>query len=300
MTTDYPQLFHDYLRVERQYSPQTVRAYDSDMREFIKFLADSRHTSDLLQVDYLDVRVFLSYLYEKNDQPRTIGRKVSSLRAFYDFLVRNDFRSSNPFAGVQLRRSGHHLPRFFYEQEMTALFENAAQDDSPLGLRNQLLLELLYDTGARVSEASDMTLAQMDQSARIIMITGKGNKTRIVPYGRYLEEHLQTYLTSSRPILMVHAKQAHDYLLVNKNGDKLTQSGIEYALKHLGRKAGLTQEVTAHMFRHTFATDLLNNGADLRTVQQLLGHSGLSTTQIYTHVTRENLQQSYRDFFPRA
>ncbi|WP_373773737.1 site-specific integrase, partial [Weissella soli] len=131
MTTDYPQLFHDYLRVERQYSPQTVRAYDSDMREFIKFLADRRHTSDLLQVDYLDVRVFLSYLYEKNDQPRTIGRKVSSLRAFYDFLVRNDFRSSNPFAGVQLRRLGHHLPRSFYEKEMTALFETAAQDDSP-------------------------------------------------------------------------------------------------------------------------------------------------------------------------
>ncbi|MDR3190664.1 MAG: tyrosine recombinase XerC [Lactobacillaceae bacterium] len=293
-------LFHDYLRVERQYSDQTVRAYLSDINEFTLFLAETGKASDLVTVDLLDVRVFLSHLYENEDVQRTIARKVSALRSFYDFLVRNDFMESNPFAGVQLRKAGRHLPRYFYEQEMTKLFETAAKDDSMLGIRNQLLLEMLYDTGMRVSEAAELTLLEIDAGARVISVTGKGNKTRIVPYGHYLVALLKTYEATIRPALMRNAKHVHDNLLVNKNGDPLTPSGIEYVLKQLGKKAGLTQDVTAHMFRHTFATDLLNNGADLRTVQQLLGHSSLSTTQIYTHVTRENLQESYRNFFPRA
>lgn len=295
-------LFLDYLRVERQYSEDTQKAYQSDITEFVAFLTDSGDGTpvDLTTIDQYDARVFLSMLYEKGDVSRTIARKVSSLRAFYRFLERNAVVTTNPFAGVQLKKSGQHLPRYFYEKELNKLFEVVMTDTSLLGLRNRLLLEILYGTGARVSEAAALTLGMIDQTARVITITGKGNKTRIVPYGQYAADALASYLRDARPQLFAKSQIMHDNLFVNQRGQALTASGIEYILKQLAKKAGLTQMISAHMFRHTYATDMLNNGADLRTVQQLLGHNSLSTTQIYTHVTTDALQKSYRNFFPRA
>lgn len=295
-------LFLDYLRVERQYSEDTQKAYQSDITEFVAFLTDSGDGKpvDLTSIDQYDARVFLSMLYEKGDVSRTIARKVSSLRAFYRFLERNAVVTTNPFAGVQLKKAGQHLPRYFYEKELNKLFDVVMADTSLLGLRNRLLLEILYGTGARVSEAAGLTLGMLDQTARVITITGKGNKTRIVPYGQYAADALASYLRDARPQLLAKSPVMHDKLFVNQRGQALTASGIEYILKQLAKKAGLTQMISAHMFRHTYATDMLNNGADLRTVQQLLGHSSLSTTQIYTHVTTDALQKSYRDFFPRA
>ncbi|OSP89644.1 tyrosine recombinase XerC [Weissella cibaria] len=295
-------LFLDYLRVERQYSEDTQKAYQSDITEFVAFLTDSGDGKpvDLTSIDQYDARVFLSMLYEKGDVSRTIARKVSSLRAFYRFLERNAVVTTNPFAGVQLKKAGQHLPRYFYEKELNKLFDVVMADTSLLGLRNRLLLEILYGTGARVSEAAGLTLGMLDQVARVITITGKGNKTRIVPYGQYAADALASYLRDARPQLLAKSQVMHDKLFVNQRGQALTASGIEYILKQLAKKAGLTQMISAHMFRHTYATDMLNNGADLRTVQQLLGHSSLSTTQIYTHVTTDALQKSYRDFFPRA
>lgn len=295
-------LFLDYLRVERQYSEDTQKAYQSDITEFVAFLTDSGDGKpvDLTSIDQYDARVFLSMLYEKGDVSRTIARKVSSLRAFYRFLERNAVVTTNPFAGVQLKKAGQHLPRYFYEKELNKLFDVVMADTSLLGLRNRLLLEILYGTGARVSEAAGLTLGMLDQTARVITITGKGNKTRIVPYGQYVADALASYLRDARPQLLAKSQVMHDKLFVNQRGQALTASGIEYILKQLAKKAGLTQMISAHMFRHTYATDMLNNGADLRTVQQLLGHSSLSTTQIYTHVTTDALQKSYRDFFPRA
>ena len=295
-------LFLDYLRVERQYSEDTQKAYQSDITEFVAFLTDSGDGKpvDLTSIDQYDARVFLSMLYEKGDVSRTIARKVSSLRAFYRFLERNAVVTTNPFAGVQLKKAGQHLPRYFYEKELNKLFDVVMADTSLLGLRNRLLLEILYGTGARVSEAAGLTLGMLDQTARVITITGKGNKTRIVPYGQYAADALASYLHDARPQLLAKSQVMHDKLFVNQRGQALTASGIEYILKQLAKKAGLTQMISAHMFRHTYATDMLNNGADLRTVQQLLGHSSLSTTQIYTHVTTDALQKSYRDFFPRA
>ena len=295
-------LFLDYLRVERQYSEDTQKAYQSDITEFVAFLTDSGDGKpvDLTTIDQYDARVFLSMLYEKGDVSRTIARKVSSLRAFYRFLDRNAVVTTNPFAGVQLKKAGQHLPRYFYEKELNKLFDVVMADTSLLGLRNRLLLEILYGTGARVSEAAGLTLGMLDQAARVITITGKGNKTRIVPYGQYAADALASYLRDARPQLLAKSPVMHDKLFVNQRGQALTASEIEYILKQLAKKAGLTQMISAHMFRHTYATDMLNNGADLRTVQQLLGHSSLSTTQIYTHVTTDALQKSYRDFFPRA
>ena len=296
------QLFLDYLRIERQYSDDTQKAYQGDISEFLTFLSRTQSTKEIVLADItsFDVRVFLSELYEKGDESRTIARKVSSLRSFYRFLVNNELVNDNPFVGIVLKNPGQHLPRYFYQKELNSMFDVVAKDKSALGLRNQLLLEMLYGTGARVSEIANMTLQNVDSKARVATITGKGNKTRIVPFGRYAADALVTYLEAGRPILASKRDEPSNKLFLNQRGAPVTTAGIEYILKQIGKKAGLTQEVTAHMFRHTFATDLLNNQADLRTVQQLLGHSSLSTTQIYTHVTTENLQKSYRNFFPRA
>jgi integrase/recombinase XerC len=294
------ELFLDYLRIERQYSAETIKAYQSDLNQFLSFMAGTAPEKPLATVDQLDVRVFLSTLYETGDVTRSIARKVSALRMFYQFLERNHFVETNPFAGIQLKKSGHHLPRHFYAQEMTAMFDTVATEKGPLGVRNRLLLEFLYGTGARVSEIASLTFAMIDKRARIITIIGKGNKTRIVPFGQYAADALEDYEKVGRPVLASKSEEVSDNVFLNQRGAPITTSGLEYILKQIGKKAGLTQDVTAHMFRHTFATDLLNNGADLRTVQQLLGHSSLSTTQIYTHVTTESLQKSYRNFFPRS
>ncbi|WJI91831.1 tyrosine recombinase XerC [Weissella viridescens] len=299
---DYIERFLDYLKVERQYSDDTQRAYKSDIYEFVQFLGETNaqdETVDLTAVTALDVRVFLSHLYELGDSTRTIARKVSSLRSFYEFLERNDAIDHNPFEGVQLKKAGQHLPRYFYEKELNRLFEVAQADQTALGQRNLLILELLYGTGMRVSELAGLELSMIDQRAKIITVTGKGNKTRIVPYGQYAQKALEHYLSDGRLQLM-QADSNPNHLLFNQRGKPLATGGIEYVLKKLGKQAGLTQNISAHMFRHTYATDLLNNGADLRTVQQLLGHSSLSTTQIYTHVTTQSLQENYRKFFPRA
>ncbi|WP_242865390.1 tyrosine-type recombinase/integrase, partial [Weissella sp. DD23] len=240
-------LFLDYLRVERQYSEDTQKAYQSDITEFVAFLTDSGDGKpvDLTTIDQYDARVFLSMLYEKGDVSRTIARKVSSLRAFYRFLERNAVVTTNPFAGVQLKKAGQHLPRYFYEKELNKLFDVVMADTSLLGLRNRLLLEILYGTGARVSEAAGLTLGMLDQAARVITITGKGNKTRIVPYGQYAADALASYLRDARPQLLAKSPVMHDKLFVNQRGQALTASGIEYILKQLAKKAGLTQMISA-------------------------------------------------------
>ncbi|MCW0952834.1 tyrosine recombinase XerC [Weissella ceti] len=298
----YIDLFMDYLRVERQYSEDTQAAYAADFKHFVTFLKESGVDDqvDLMAVTANDVRVYLSYLYEQGNSSKTIARRVSSLRSGYNFWERNQFIESNPFANVQLKKSGRHLPRYFYAKEMTSLYETLQADASPIGQRNLVIVEMLYGTGARVSEMANMQIKDIDQRARVVTIIGKGNKTRIVPFGQYAADALDIYLNDGRLVLMQATHAVHDTLLVNKRGEPITPAGIEYVLKSVAKKSGLTQDVSAHMFRHTFATDMLNNGADLRTVQQLLGHSSLSTTQIYTHVTTDSLQQSYRNFFPRA
>lgn len=298
----YIDLFMDYLRVERQYSEDTQAAYAADFKHFVTFLKESGVDDqvDLMAITANDVRVYLSYLYEQGNSSKTIARRVSSLRSGYNFWERNQFIESNPFANVQLKKAGRHLPRYFYAKEMTSLYETLQADASPIGQRNLVIVEMLYGTGARVSEMANMQIKDIDQRARVVTIIGKGNKTRIVPFGQYAADALDIYLNDGRLALMQATHAVHDTLLVNKRGEPITPAGIEYVLKSVAKKSGLTQDVSAHMFRHTFATDMLNNGADLRTVQQLLGHSSLSTTQIYTHVTTDSLQQSYRNFFPRA
>lgn len=295
------QEFMTYLRGERQYSAETVKAYREDLTEFWQFLAANGGTKPWDQVDQLDVEVYLSHLYDHHYARTSIARKLSTMRSFYSFLMSNQLAKDDPFAYVQLKKHQDHLPRFFYEREMTALLTAAAANpDQQLATRDSALLEVLYGTGMRVSECVNLTLTAIDFDNRLMLITGKGNKQRYVPFGHYALDALTRYLQVARTPLMAAHDEHHDFVFVNHRGHQLTPAGVTYLLNQIIQRSSLTTEIHPHMLRHTFATHLLNRGADLRSVQELLGHSSLATTQIYTHVTREHLQRDYRQFFPRA
>lgn len=295
------ELFITYLESERQYSPETVKAYREDLAAFQQFLADTGDSTDLLVVSKLDVQVYLSQLYDEHKARTTIARKISSLRSFYDFLIREDLVKVNPFAYVTLKKRSQPLPRFFYEKEMTALFKAAGENpDTVLAKRDSAILEVLYATGIRVSELCGLTLNAVDFDGQLMLIHGKGNKERYVPFGHYAKDALQTYLKVTREPLMQKYHKAHEVVFINHYGDPITSTGVEYVLNQMIDRSSLTGDIHPHMLRHTFATHLLNHGADLRTVQELLGHSSLSATQIYTHVTKSQLQRDYRRYFPRA
>ncbi|ALS00668.1 recombinase XerC [Enterococcus silesiacus] len=295
---NWSELFLNYLIVERGYSEKTKIAYEEDMLNFFDFLKSSGE-ADYLSVDHLDIRTYLSVLYDKEYSRNSISRKIASLRSFYQFLLKNEVIKENPFSYVHMKKKQLRLPRFFYEKEMDALFESA-RGAKPLDLRNQALLEILYGTGIRVSECTNLTLQAIDFSANVLLIHGKGNKDRYVSFGSFAEDALKEYLENGRAILMEKYHQEHAFVFVNHHGEQITPTGIEYVLNQLIKKSTLNSDIHPHMLRHTFATHLLNNGADMRTVQELLGHSDLSTTQIYAHVTKESLQQNYRTFHPRA
>lgn len=290
--------FVDYLIVNRHYSEDTKKSYLEDIDNFVKSLDENGGFKGFTDVDRFDVETYLTYVDEHHYSEETIARRMSSLRSFYNFLVKNDFVSQNPFELVQLRRKGRKLPRFFYEKEMDQLFK-AVQGSDILSLRNSALLELLYATGMRVSECANLTLSQLDFNNGIVLIHGKGDKDRYVPFGEYAQKALHKYLDNSRKQLMDKYQQQHDFVFVNNRGKQITSRGIEYILDQIIKKTSLTADIHPHMIRHTFATHLLDNGADLRTVQEMLGHSSLSTTQIYTHVTMDHLQKDYKKYFPR-
>ncbi|EMF0155697.1 tyrosine recombinase XerC [Enterococcus hirae] len=290
--------FLRYLIVERGYSEKTREAYEEDLTNFERFLTESGE-DDLLKINHLDVRVYLSYLTDERYSRNSISRKIASLRSFYQYLLKEEVIKENPFSYVHLKKKNLKLPRFFYENEMQVLFDSV-KGEKPLDLRNQALLEVLYGSGIRLSECSNLKLAEIDFDSEVMLIHGKGNKERYAPLGSFAQDALQEYFEKGRKVLMDKYHKSHDYVFVNHHGEPITPTGIEYVLNQVIKKSSLDSSIHPHMLRHTFATHLLNNGADMRTVQELLGHANLSTTQIYAHVTKESLQKKYRSFHPRA
>ncbi|EPA0827383.1 tyrosine recombinase XerC [Enterococcus hirae] len=290
--------FLRYLIVERGYSEKTREAYEEDLTNFERFLTESGE-DDLLKINHLDVRVYLSYLTDERYSRNSISRKIASLRSFYQYLLKEEVIKENPFSYVHLKKKNLKLPRFFYENEMQVLFDSV-KGEKPLDLRNQALLEVLYGSGIRLSECSNLKLAEIDFDSEVMLIHGKGNKERYAPLGSFARDALQEYFEKGRKVLMDKYHKSHDYVFVNHHGEPITPTGIEYVLNQVIKKSSLDSSIHPHMLRHTFATHLLNNGADMRTVQELLGHANLSTTQIYAHVTKESLQKNYRSFHPRA
>lgn len=291
--------FSSYLLNERNYSSLTEEAYLRDVSDFEEFLEETGDSSDFRQVTRLDARIYLAHLSDAGYSRNSISRKLSSLRAFYQFLLTNQEIEDNPFSYINIKKSGLNLPKFFYEEELQELFE-ACQGDKPLDYRNLALLEVLYGTGIRVSECADINLDDLDFELHLLLVRGKGNKERYVPYGQYAQTAIEEYLEKGRRVLMDKYHKDHQKLFINHHGDPISPQGIQYVLDSLIKKTSLTANISPHMLRHSFATHLLNNGADMRTVQELLGHSSLSSTQIYTHVTTEHLQKDYEKYFPRA
>ena len=290
--------FLTYLKVERRYSPETIHAYDRDIQHVYDYLTEVPiHSWN--DVTVVDVRIYLGVLHRENYNRSSISRFLSSLRSFYHFLVERSIVETNPFASISYKKGKMRLPEFFYEDEIEKFIDSIDGNQS-LDQRNKALVEVLYATGMRVSELTNLTLEQLDLENSIILVIGKGSKERYVPIGDFARPALETYLEEGRKDLMAKERKDHSYVFVNHLGDPLTTNGVRYILEKLIQESGLTLKIHPHMLRHTFATHLLNNGADMRTVQELLGHVSLSSTQIYTHVTKEALQQNYQLYFPRS
>lgn len=295
-TVSLRQAFQRYLANEKHYSAQTVTAYLSDFDQFVAFLEEAG-IATLGDVTYRDIRLYLAELHRKGLARHTVSRHLSSLRSAYHYFVQQGILTENPFLYVQAAKPGLKLPDFFYEDELAPLFE-AASGRKPLELRDRALLEFLYATGARVSECTGLELEQLDMTTSMVLLHGKGGKDRYVPFGEYCQRALQDYFANGRANLVRDKDERH--VFVNYRGQQLTSQGVEYILNQLVKKSASNLAIHPHKLRHSFATHLLNHGADIRTVQELLGHSSLSTTQIYTHLSKETLRQNYQSYFPRA
>lgn len=268
-----------------------------DLSEARTFFVENGGFIDWLKLSSRDIEIFIQYLAQKKDKRSTQSRKISTLRSFYRFLNKRNIIPVNPVELISLRGDHKKLPEFLYSDEMVKVLKSISTT-TPLGLRNMALLELFYATGMRVSEISNLKLDQIDFELNLILVHGKGNKDRYVSFGEEAKTALNNYLVEARKKLLLH-KTDYGYVFLNSNGNRITSRGLEYIIKNIFLNAGVSASVHPHMLRHTFATQMLNNGADLRTVQELLGHESISTTQIYTHVTKQHLCDIYHKYFPR-
>lgn len=292
------QSFVEYLQIEKNCSDYTMRHYQKDIEQFMVFMKQ-QSLDRFAAVSYADVRLYLSKLHEKGYARRTVARKLSCLRSLYRFLDREKMIAGNPFAIVSTPKANLSLPHFFYKEELDQLF-SVFDVSAPLGQRNQAILELLYATGIRVSECCGLTEADLDFQIGVALVRGKGRKERYVPIGSFALEAIERYIQDGRRTLLGKAQNPTDALFLNYRGSRLSERSVRTVLNGLMKKAALNIHISPHVLRHTFATHLLNAGADLRAVQELLGHAHLSTTQIYTHVTKERLREVYMKHHPRA
>lgn len=291
--------FLNYLNVEKNCSALTVKDYASDIEFFQDFLEKRQKFSQWKEIKVLDIRAYLAVLNTKKYARKTIARRVSSLRSFYKYLIRESVIESNPFTKVRTPKLEKKLPVFLEEFEINELLSKP--DDSLLGVRDRAVLELLYATGCRVSELSGLTLDRVDLGNSYVLLIGKGNKERLVPIGHPAVKALDAYFsTSRREIMAKFAIKEHGYLFINSRGTPLTDRSVRRILDKYVTAVSLQKHISPHTIRHTFATHLLEHGADLRTVQELLGHASLSTTQIYTHLTTERIASVYEKHHPRA
>ncbi|MBI4335126.1 MAG: tyrosine recombinase XerC [Candidatus Omnitrophica bacterium] len=287
----YADKFLNYLKIEKNMSMHTVLNYSIDLRDFAKFLNDSVGVGD---VDYLTVRRFLADLKAKNYSRRTVARKLASLRSFFKFLYREGHVKSNPMLGVSSPKLDKKLPVFLDENEVAKLLEAPDERGVP-GLRDKAILETIYSSGLRISELVGLNIDNVDFIGGVLKIFGKGRKERLVPVGDRALKCIRLYL-EKRGASGVDKKA----VFLNKSGTRLTDRSVRRILEKYIHIASLREDISPHTLRHSFATHLLNRGADLRSVQELLGHMNLSTTQIYTHVTSERLKVVYDKAHPRA
>ncbi len=298
--------FLDYLKSQKGYSDHTVKNYQVDLEHFLAFLVNRQEataeeeTAPALEfIDFLVIREYLGRLYGRYKRT-TIARKLSAIRSFFYFLERKGLLQSNPAADISSPKQGKYIPTHLPVDEMFRLLEGPDRA-KPLGLRDLAILEVLYSCGIRVSELSSLNLSSIDFDQRLVKVMGKGNKERIVPIGRKALRAIEDYIEATRP-LRKKTQRDPQYapLFINFRGGRLSNRSIGRIVKRYASQCGLMTQITPHSLRHTFATHLLDGGADLRSVQELLGHASLSTTQKYTHVSLEKLMEVYDKAHPRS
>ena len=301
-----------YLRAERNASPHTLRAYQHDLKEFLAFLKAKYPSLAPARNHRLVIRDYLSTLHEKQLQRATILRAIAVLRAFYKYLIEEGITPQTPFIGLPMPKRESRLPRFLTEEDMNHLLELPAASKHKQALRDAALLELLYSSGLRIQEACQLNAGDIDLWSGMVRVFGKGGKERMVPVGETALKRIHAYLETRR-----HSGESrnpvHELgpglrrgdvnrtpLFLNHHGGRLSDRGARLVVARWVRQASLRQKISPHSFRHSFATHLLNRGCDLRTVQEMLGHKNLVTTQTYTHVTAERLRDLYQKTHPRA
>ena len=284
--------FLNYLEFEQNYSSYTIKNYQIDLKEFKKFIQNK----DISLIEYNDIREYLLYLFDKKYKKKTIARKISSLRSFFKYLYSENIIKNNPMTLISNPKLDKKLPKFLNFEEIEKIL-TIPDIKTPIGIRDSLILEMLYSTGIRVSELVNIKLNDINFYDRKIKILGKGNKERYVFFGQICFEKLNNYLQNSRPLLI---KKETEYLFLNKRSDQLSDRSVRKIVDDIAKKAELKMNISPHVLRHTFATHMLNEGADLKSVQELLGHENLSTTSIYTHVSNEHLRNTYLNCHPRA
>ena len=282
----YMNNFYEYL-LTKNYSENTVLSYINDLYYFYLFVK-----KDLDLVKEEDIRDYLEYLNLKKDKSTSVSRKISTFKSFYKFLYLNEYidKKEYPLSKISYPKTEKKLPKFIYYNDLLEMINESSKGKE--GLRDRLIIEMLYATGVRVSELVNIKINDIDFNNRRIIVCGKGNKERIVYYGEYAMKVLNDYLRGRENI-------NNQYLFLNNRGEKLTDRGVRYIIDNIMKNLSVKTHVTPHVLRHTFATDMLNNGCDIKVVQELLGHSSLKTTEVYTHVTNDRLKEVYYRCFPR-
>ncbi len=286
----------NYLTSVKNLSSNTIRAYGEDIESFLRYL--ERKGLGLKEVDLNEIREYITILSRMRLSSRSLNRKISALRGFFRFLRRRDKISLNPFDSIRNLRTEKNLPGFLFEREMESFFENMRDDF--WSLRDRAIFEFLYSTGCRVSEMTSLDLRDIDLKRGVAFVTGKGRKERVVFIGKRAKSAIENYLVKRKYYIKRDDVESAGALFINHKGKRLTSRGVRYILDKYSGRMDLKKHISPHTFRHSFATHILNRGADIRIVQELLGHSSLSTTQIYTHVGLESLKRVYLEAHPHA
>ncbi len=295
---NYQEAFVNYLRYERNMSPETIRAYEKDLHQFIRFFSKGDGVPvHPAEISSLQVREYLAALREKNYQKTTVVRKLATIRSFYKFLLKKGYTSQNPLLEIQTPKVDKRLPHFLAVEEVEKLL-SAPQGTSFQSIRDRSILEVLYSTGLRVSELTALNVSDIDITGEIIKARGKGRRERIMPIGKPALECVRKYIEVRAAVPRINESDP-DALFLNRFGDRLSSRSIRKILDKYIRITGLNEKTSPHTLRHSFATHLLNRGANLRMVQELLGHKHLSTTQIYTHVTTQAMKTAFDEAHPR-
>ena len=299
--------FLDYLLYERNYSEMTVKSYQNDLEKYFAFLLKEGILMD--EVDSVVIRNFLTEELNKGVSKRSCKRRLCSLKHFYKYLVNRKIVKDNPFLFVNSPKTDKRYPRTLYQEQVDEIFANNLKRIDSLAIRDQAILSILYYCGLRASELVGLNVQDVNLKRRVLKVMGKGRKERLVPFTDECRVAVQKYIDEVRPGLLEKKSQStpalflSDYFDVNKDPNKeprMTTRGLEYILDQIEEKTGTFVGLHPHILRHTFATHLLENGADLRVIQELLGHDSINATQVYTHVSAEAMKQTYLEAFPRA